>query len=230
MSLPQPAAEAFVLAGGRSSRMGQDKSFVEIAGRPLIEHSIQILLKAGLNVRIAGARSQLTQFAPVVPDLPENSGLGPLAGICAALVECPSRAVFLPVDLPLIPPSLIRYLVHHATVTDAAATVVSVAGFVQTFPAVIDRAALESLRNGLHSDDRKCLKAFRAVPGGLTVLPLELLAQAGQVRHPHALHPAQWFMNINTPKDVAQATAAMAAAVSFPSPNSHPPCRSDSLQ
>ena len=179
MSLPYPDAEGFVLAGGKSSRMGRDKALIEVAGRRLIEYSLQILREAGLEPHIAGAQGDLSEFATTVPDPPGDSGLGPLAGICSALVACSRRfAVFLPVDLPLIPASLIEYLVHHATVTEASVTVVSVAGFIQTFPAVIDRAAQGSLRERLHSGDRNCLKAFRAagsaLPGGLSVLPLEL--------------------------------------------------------
>ncbi|WP_109485366.1 molybdenum cofactor guanylyltransferase [Occallatibacter savannae] len=216
MSLPHPEAEGFVLAGGRSSRMGRDKALIEVASKPLVEHAIQILRGAGLESRIAGATSDLSTFAPLVPDLPDESGLGPLAGICAALEACTSLAVFLPVDLPLIPPSLIQYLVHHATVTNSTVTVVSVAGFVQTFPAVASRAALASLRTSLHSGDRNCLKAFRAVPGGLSVLPLELLVQAGQVKHPRALYPSQWFLNLNTPEDVQRLNATTAQ---------HPPFR-----
>lgn len=213
MSLRPPDAEGFVLAGGRSSRMGRDKALIEVAGRPLVEHAIEILRGAGLEPRIAGAQGNLTRFASVVADVQGDSGLGPLAGICAALAACESRfAVFLPVDLPLIPASLIEYLVHHAIVSEAAVTVVSVAGFVQTFPAVVDRAALGSLRESLHSGDRNCLRAFRAVPGDLSVLALELLVQPGQLRHPRTLHPSQWFLNVNTPEDVERVSAVMPAA------------------
>jgi len=217
LSLSPADAEGFVLAGGRSSRMGQDKALIEVAGRRLVEHSIQILRGAGLEPRIAGARSsELCRFAAVVADVPGESGLGPLAGICAGLAACTRRAVFLPVDLPLIPTSLIGYLVHHAIVTEAAVTMISVGGFVQTFPAVVDVAALGSLRKSLHSGDRNCMKAFRAaggaVPGGLSVLTLELLVQPGQVRHPRALHPSEWFLNVNTTEDVDRVSAVMAAA------------------
>jgi molybdopterin-guanine dinucleotide biosynthesis protein A len=202
-----PDAEGFVLAGGRSSRMGRDKALIEVAGRPLIQHSLQILRGAGLEPRIAGAQTDLSGFASVVPDGPEDSGLGPLAGICAALSACARRfAVMLPVDLPLIPASLIEYLLYHARVAEAAVTVASVAGFVQTLPAVVDRAALAPLADTLQSGDRNCLKAFRAaggdLAGGFHVLAVELLVQTGHVRHPLAMHPGQWFLNVNTSEDL----------------------------
>ena len=208
MSLPHSEAEGFVLAGGKSTRMGQDKALLRFCGAPLIQHALEILSSAGVSSCIAGARSDLSHFASVVPDLVEESGLGPVAGICAALSVCASRfAVFLPVDLPLIPASLIGYLVHHATISGAAVTVVSCGGFVQTFPAVVDRATAGSLMKSLHSGDRNCLKAFRAAGrallGGVCVLPLELLVQPGHVSHPVGLQAREWFLNLNAPDDLA---------------------------
>ncbi|MBS1803287.1 MAG: molybdenum cofactor guanylyltransferase [Acidobacteria bacterium] len=218
MSLLREEAEGFVLAGGKSSRMGQDKALIEVGGRQLIQHALGILGAAGLTARIAGARSEVAQFAPVVADAEEISQLGPLAGICSALATCRSRfAVFLPVDLPLIPASLIKYLVHHAVVTGSAVTVVSVAGFIQTFPAVVDCAAAESLAVSLHSGDRNCLKAFQAagsnLPGGFKALEIELLVQPGQVSHPWGLEPRTWFLNINTPDDVRLLEEAISGIV-----------------
>jgi molybdenum cofactor guanylyltransferase len=207
LSLPACDVEGFVLAGGRSSRMGQDKALIQLGGRPLVQHALDILRGAGLDPRIGGARADLSAFAHVVTDEPGHAGLGPLAGIRAALAVCERRAaVFLPVDLPLIPAELIEYLIHHALITGAAVTVVSVGGFTQTFPAVIDRAAATHLRARLNSEDRNCLKAFRAagaaLPGGFTALQVELLVQPGQVRHPRGLYPAQWFLNVNSPEDL----------------------------
>ena len=57
-------AGAFILAGGRSTRMGQDKALVPLAGNPLIQRALTILLSAGLEPRIAGAKSDLSSFAP----------------------------------------------------------------------------------------------------------------------------------------------------------------------
>jgi molybdenum cofactor guanylyltransferase len=221
LSLSLREAQAFVLAGGRSSRMGQEKALIELAGRPLIRHALEILRAAGLEPRVAGARSDLSPFAPLIADSPQHSGLGPLGGICSALSAATTRfAAFLPVDLPMLPAGLIEYLLHHATVTASAFTVVSAAAFTQTFPAVIDRAALPCLESSLHSGDRNTLKAFRSAASALkqpfTALPLEVLVQSGQVRHPRGMHPVQWFLNINTPSDLKAAEALFAASAPIP--------------
>lgn len=221
MSLPAPDAEGFVLAGGNSSRMGADKSLVQLAGRPLIQHAIDTLGSAGLHVKIAGARANLSAFAPVIADQPEQLSLGPLAGICSVLSTVRCRfAVFLPVDLPLIPANLIEYVVYHAAIGGSAVTVVSVAAFVQTFPVVVDRSALPALQRTMSSGDRNCLKALRSaaldIGQPFTVLPLELLVQPGLVRDPRRMIPPQWFLNINSPHHLALAEARLARSGAKP--------------
>src|SRR5262249_52769899 len=98
--------------------MGQGKSLVSFRGAPLIERALGSLRGPSLKPRIAGARSYLSGFAPALGADPDYPGLGPLSGICPAIEECRARfAVFIPVDMPLMPPSLVSYLVHHAEVT-----------------------------------------------------------------------------------------------------------------
>ncbi len=201
-------ASGFVLAGGLSSRMGQDKALLGFAGRPLIERAVGLLREAGLDTSISGERQDLAEFAPVVVD--RVSQQGPLGGVCAALESMPGEwGVFVTVDVPLLPAALIRYMVERARATGAAVTLVSVGGEAETFPAVVSRAALPSLRDQLESGRLKCFSAFRAAAESLgqkmDVVAVELLAQAGEVEHPAALVPAHWFLNVNTPDEFARA-------------------------
>ena len=207
---PSLPPSAFILAGGRSTRMGLDKALTLLAGVPLVQHACNLLRSAGLEPRIAGAKSDLSSFAPTLPDDPAESSLGPLSGICSALRHTSAQfSVFVPVDLPLLPLSLVADLLHHALVTESAVTVSSVAGFIQTFPAVIHTAALSSLQSSLNSNDRNTLRAFRAAADHLSrplsVLPTELLLQAGKISSPLDLPPDLWFLNINTPQDLSRA-------------------------
>jgi molybdenum cofactor guanylyltransferase len=204
----QPDAAGFVLAGGQSTRMGQDKALLEFAGRPLIAHAISILSDAGLSSSIAGARTPLDSFAPVVADPAPD--LGPLSGVCAALASTSARhAVFLSIDLPFLPPSLLRFLLHHARITGNAVTIPAVMGFDQTFPAVIDHGALPALEAELAAGRYGCLSAFEAAAANLSQrvssVPVEFLAQSGRVTHPHGLPTLFWFLNLNTPADLERA-------------------------
>ncbi|HEU5352315.1 MAG TPA: molybdenum cofactor guanylyltransferase [Terracidiphilus sp.] len=210
----EESAEGFVLAGGASSRMGRDKALVEVAGRPLAAHAVGILREAGLPARIAGARTELDNFAPVVKD----AGGGPLAGVCAALEAAEAElAVFLPVDMPLTPGALIGYLLHHARATGAAVTVPRQCGFAQTFPAVVRRAALSELRRVLENGEGGCFAAFTQAAERLGMplaqVDVETLAQCGQVTHPLGIAGRHWLMNVNTPEEVEQAAKLLSGAL-----------------
>jgi molybdenum cofactor guanylyltransferase len=216
----QPDAAGFVLAGGQSSRMGQDKALLLFAGRPLIANALTILQSAGLSASIAGAQpsalSPLQAFAPVVSDA--CTGLGPLSGVCAALESSSAHyAVFLPVDLPFLPPSLLVSLLCYARATGCVVTVPSVNGFVQTFPAIVDRAILRTLQEALRAGNHGCFSAFQYAASSLgqTVrsVAVELLAQPGRVLHPDGLPPVRWFFNLNTPADLKRAETLAAGRV-----------------
>lgn len=205
-----PDAVGFVLAGGRSSRMGSDKSLAPLAGRPLLSYALATLRQAGLTASIAGARSPLGSFAPVVEDSEE--GRGPLGGICAALASTSAKtAVFVSVDLPLLPASLLAFLLHRARITEAAVTLASVNGFTQTFPVVIEKAILPQLESELDAGRGSCFAAFQSAATQmgrrLDVVPVEMLVQCGQVAHPDGLPAVRWFLNVNAPEDLRQAQA-----------------------
>jgi molybdenum cofactor guanylyltransferase len=135
-----------------------------------------------------------------------------------ALAPEPSYALFMPVDLPLLPPSLLRYLVHHARITGLAVTLPSVNGFSQTFPVVLSRDALPVLERELASGRRGCFSAFQLVAAArgepVSLLPVEVLAQSRKITHPAALPVARWFFNVNSPADLHRASTMRAGRVS----------------
>jgi molybdenum cofactor guanylyltransferase len=180
-------ASGFVLAGGQSSRMGRDKALLPFAGQPLIARALATVREAGLPAAIAGARSNLTQFAP----------------------NTARHAVFIPVDLPLLPASLLRFLLHHARITGRAITVPAINGFAQTFPAIVDRAVLPVLQDELAAGHLGCFAAFRSAAAAanqqISAVPVELLVQSGHIEHRAGLPPAHWFLNVNTPADLERA-------------------------
>jgi molybdenum cofactor guanylyltransferase len=197
-------AEGFVLAGGRSSRMGRDKALVKLAGKPLVAWALDVLRGAGLAARIAGARADLSAFAAVVAD--EAVDAGPLSGVCSALGAAEAEwAVFLPVDLPLIPPTLISFLTEHARLTGAAVTVASLNGFAQTFPAVVRRDALLVLRAELDAGRLGAFAAF--VSAGVQVVPVEMVP----VQDERGWPAHRWFWNVNTPGELQRLTGVLRA-------------------
>lgn len=96
-----------VLAGGQSSRFGSDKALAEIGGHTLLALAVDALAGWCEHVIVVGRE---TAPAPTVPDWP-NAGMGPLAGIAAALhlarddgydavLTCGVDSLRLPDDLP----------------------------------------------------------------------------------------------------------------------------------
>ncbi len=98
-----PAVIAAVLAGGRSHRMGVDKSTVELAGRSMADWVTRAL--AGRNVVVVGGS---IHGAIAIADAP---GSGPTAGLAAALSIGADAVLLVAVDQPwLRPETVIRLM------------------------------------------------------------------------------------------------------------------------
>src|SRR5581483_8109375 len=122
----------FILAGGRSTRMGADKALLALDGKTLLERGLETARAVGGEAMIVGARERYAEFgATVVED--EFQQCGPLGGIHAALGASQSELnVVLSVDTPLVSAEFLRYLLKRAQEKpDALATVPDAAGGVQ---------------------------------------------------------------------------------------------------
>ena len=103
---------AVILAGGKSSRMGRDKAFLELGGQTLLERQIALAEEAGAGeVFISGREgADYSRFScPVIKDKVQDAG--PLAGIESALgmISSPLLLV-LAVDLPEMNAMFLRSL------------------------------------------------------------------------------------------------------------------------
>lgn len=208
MSSVRPLA-GFVLAGGRSSRMGRDKSLVELQGKPLMERAVERMRTVADSVHIVGDRPDLACFAPVIPD--RMSGVGPLAGLQAALAATESDwNIFLPVDLPLLPAEFLRWLVDRVERTGALATLPVVAGVPQPLVAVYHRGLLRGMEKCLEAANFKTIRAIAAAAEGADgsaprqdFFSVETVAAAGHFSGIENDLPAcVWFHNANTPLDL----------------------------
>jgi molybdenum cofactor guanylyltransferase len=114
--LPPPVG-GYILAGGKSSRMGTDKALLSLAGRSLIDHAVTKLRRICADVSIlAGAEDTanpaLASYAPLVFDL--HPGTGPIGGIEAALAHTAfDWNLILPVDVPLLPTALLDHWIRR---------------------------------------------------------------------------------------------------------------------
>ena len=210
MDLPVDAvkAEGFVLAGGRSTRMGQDKALLRLGGRPLIDVALEKLraLPLAADTRVAGARPELASYGMAIADL--HPGCGPLSGIEAALTASsqPLNA-FLPVDTPLLPAQFLLWMLERARITGALATIPCINGWPQPLCAVYQRELLGPMSAALTAGDHKVMPVIRAAchPGqSLDVFDVEGVASAQPDLFSFSALPLyRWFHNCNTPEDMA---------------------------
>lgn len=186
---------AFVLAGGRSTRMGTDKAFVMLDGRTLLARALDLAWSVTDDVRIVGDPNKFASFAPVVEDI--FPGSGPLGGIHAAL-RASQRGLnlILAVDLPFVSPALLHCLLNRARGSASATVTVPRSGEGwQPLCAVYRREFAEEAEKALRAGRYKIDTLFD--PARAQAISEEELQSVG-------FSPAV-FRNINTPQELAEA-------------------------
>jgi molybdopterin-guanine dinucleotide biosynthesis protein A len=181
---------AFILAGGKSSRMGQDKAFLQVAGRTLLARALRAASAVTASVWIVGDAKKFADFCPVVEDVyPE---CGPLSGIHAALASTHTDLnLIVAVDMPFLQPSFLRYLIMQARESTAVVTVPTAGGGLQPLCAVYHRRFAEVAEPALRAGRNKIDLLFAEV---LTrVVEPEELERNG--------FPQEMFRNLNTRQD-----------------------------
>ena len=160
--VPRPAVSGIVLAGGRSSRFGDDdKLRAELRGRPLFHHAVHalasvcdeviVVLAAG-KARTPSLPSDVRVPVRVVRD--RIAGAGPLAGLAAGLAASDAELVLVAGgDQPDLAPALLQLLT--GSVREADAAVLAEGERPRPIPAVVRRArALELALARLRTDQR----------------------------------------------------------------------------
>jgi molybdopterin-guanine dinucleotide biosynthesis protein A len=98
--------EGFILVGGVSSRMGEDKSRLRLGRRTFVEIAAEALASVSNGVKVVGSRAGVEAHGlSVVRDVHE--GLGALGGLHAALAACEAPwAAVVSCDLPFVTAAL----------------------------------------------------------------------------------------------------------------------------
>lgn len=103
-----------ILTGGKSTRMGQDKSVMRMGEETIIGHLYRMMSGLFSRVIIIGEASAGSGVdnVEVYPDL--YPGNGPLGGIHTGMINAAAEKIFLlPCDAPLLTPEIIKILVEH---------------------------------------------------------------------------------------------------------------------
>ncbi len=182
--------EGFILAGGKSVRLGLDKAFLRYRGSLLIEASRRCLESVGLPVTImADSRERFRSLdLPVLVD--RVSGAGPLGAVFTALNASRSQDnYFIPCDTPLVSPRLYRILAQAGRGFDVVVPR-DAAGGLHPLCAYYSRNAVDPIRRLLETGARR----------------VDSVLEAEDLRV-HVLSAGEWnladegFLNVNTPAD-----------------------------
>jgi molybdopterin-guanine dinucleotide biosynthesis protein A len=210
---PEPVT-GIVLAGGRSQRMGRDKAWQPIAGRPMIQWVLDAVRAVTQHqfvvVRRRGRYGELD--VPLVED--HFPGRGPLTGLHAGLKAAPTDlTLVVACDLPLVRPELLRLLIAHTGAAHAAV------------PYVAEKLPPPT---GHFSSAREAgLQPLCATYRRACIGPLEKLLATGSVPSillvsvikARIIPPEEWrvmdpegqsFFNVNQPEDLATAAGLLA--------------------
>lgn len=186
-----------VMAGGQSSRMGRDKAFVTVGGRPLIEHVLARVSDLGqVETFIVGPHTPgyVALGLPLVNDL--QPGAGPLGGIFTALsVAQTEQVVIVACDVPFVSAGLVVQMVAWMATGEWDVVVPRVGGRPQALVAVYSNACRVVIAAALQRGVRKVTAFYEHVR-------VRYVDEAEIAVHDR---DGVGFMNLNTPADVAQA-------------------------
>ena len=185
---------AFVLAGGKSSRMGSDKAFLRLGDETLLSHALKAVGAVAEEVRIVGDAKKFAAFGRVVEDVYRDRG--PLGGIHAALSSSPTELnLILAVDLPFVGEEFLAYLLSRARESGAIVTLPRAGGGLQPLCAVYRRGFAAVAEQSLRDEKNKIDSLFAKVE--TCVIEEDELARAGFL--------AEIFRNLNTPEELEKA-------------------------
>ncbi|NPV65843.1 MAG: molybdenum cofactor guanylyltransferase [Anaerolineae bacterium] len=195
----EDAVTVAILAGGKSSRMGTDKSFVPLLGKTLIQHVLERVGSLGLpTILITNRPAAYAPLGlPMYGDL--LAGKGSLGGLYTA-ISCSQTLYTLCVacDMPFLNPALLAHLISLRAGYDAI--VPRLDGFPEALHAVYSKGCLGAIREKLEQDQLKAISFYGQVR-------LRFVEEDEVRRFDPALRS---FVNVNTPEELARLQAATA--------------------
>ena len=178
-----------VLAGGRSRRMGTDKSMMMLNGKSLIEYSIDALKPLCHNVVIS-SNNFIYDFTgcEVWPDeLPDKA---PMVGIYSCLKRSKTDInIILSCDMPLISTSMLEYLLANSVNHDITVPIHG-DSFIEPLCGIYKQSSIAILKKFIDKGNFRLNECIRAASHQLVIVDPQL-----------PFYSKNLFSNINTPDD-----------------------------
>jgi molybdopterin-guanine dinucleotide biosynthesis protein A len=155
---------AIILSGGKSSRMGTNKSFLKVGDKTIIERLRDLLQSIFEDVILITNEPDNYKFLglPIYEDIFRHRG--PLAGIHSGLKHSKTNLNFIiSCDLPFMTMEMIKYLIEYKT--ERLITVAKADGFIQQLAGIYSSECLSPseriLKEGVNKESRDAAQKQR---------------------------------------------------------------------
>lgn len=141
-----------ILSGGKSTRMGENKSFLKIGIHTAIETVVMLMKSIFSEVIIITNEPQLYEFLSVkiYSDIYQN--VGPIAGIHSGLVNSPTKKNFvISCDIPLMNAEMINSIINYPSETEII--VPKADGFIQQLCGVYSKSLIPEIEKIIDKDN-----------------------------------------------------------------------------
>lgn len=182
-----------ILAGGKSSRYGENKALVEFNGTPLIERVIKVLRRLFENVVLITNTPEEYAYLRLPMEQDIIKGVGPLGGIYTALQTIPTEyGFFVACDMPFLNSQLITYMINHREKHDVVAPKID--WKIEALHALYRKTCLPEVERLIRENQYQTIRFFDRV----------------SVRYVHEDEVRRFdpslrsFLNINRPEDLKE--------------------------
>lgn len=155
---------ALILVGGKSTRMGYDKSALNYHGKAQWKHLVDILEDLVAKVYVSIRPKQKIEYPFVIEDKEEN--LGPFGAILTALETKPDEAfLVIASDLPFLNQKMIELLIENRDMTKWATALKSKnKDYAEPLACIWEPEVLSSLQTLYHKKIYKPIQVLKQIP------------------------------------------------------------------
>ncbi|WP_300487112.1 molybdenum cofactor guanylyltransferase [Flavobacterium sp.] len=178
--------KTYLLSGGKSSRMGEDKGLKFLSGKPMISYLVDTLRQLDIIPVIIAHHPGYKSFGlTVIPDKIKDKG--PLGGIYTALSHARETVLIISADTPFVDSQAIEYLIRHH-IADRI-NVLDYKGKIQPLCGLYPFQLLPKIESNLIANKLKMMDFVTENDANIVSIPFE----------------SNGFQNINTPEELSKA-------------------------
>jgi len=150
-----------VLAGGKSSRMGEDKGLISVDGQAMVLASINLLKSFTERIIIISNNPAYEQFGcEVIKDIVPNKG--PMGGILTGLTNATTEEIIcLTCDMPYLTENVIQKLIDFSE--PDSPTIIEFQNRLQPLVGIYNRALIPKIQADIEQDKLKILKLLKQI-------------------------------------------------------------------